>query len=334
MPKKEDQRSGWRTHQRSHKIKKKTQLALIILGLLLALLLMSQIFSFTRLIHHPLRSKEPAKNYTWNGEFNLNLVFRTKPLSLASYNPKEKRITIIVIPDETLIDVPFGFGRWQLRSVYDLAEGSSFSGERLIKQSISSFLGIPVDGISSDNLVDLLRRNLFSGVTLLPKLQTDLTLLELARLKIGLLGVRFDKIKQIDLSPLNVLEIEKLADGTEIFIADPVRLDSILSDFAEPNVRSEHLSVAVFNATEKPLLAQRAKRIIENLGGVVIATQNAPGSLDKSYVDGEKSKTLDRLRQIFDLDCLKDPKCDKIPASDLGLAASRAQIIVVLGKDF
>lgn len=321
----------WKTVQSRLKIKKKTRLALAVLGFLLALLLLSQLVSFTKLIHRPFRSQESTKNYAWNGEFNLNFVVNKNGISLVSYNPQEREVTIIAIPDETLIDVPFGFGKWQVRSIYDLGVGSKLSGDRLLKLSLSSFFGIPIDGYSSENLVDEFRRNLLSGVTLLPKLKTDLTLLELMRLKLGLFQVRFDKTRKVDLLSLGVLDKEKLADGTEVFVADPVRLDSVMSDFAEGEISNEHLSVAVFNAADKPLLARDAKRLIENLGGNVIVTQNAPKRVQRSYVGGEASKTLKRLTQIFD-SCFN--KCDKIPMSDLGLAALRAQIIVVLGQDF
>ncbi len=189
--------------------------------------------------------------------------------------------------------------------------------------------------------MDHFRGNLFSGMKILPELHSDLTGFELVRLKLGLLQVRFDRINQIDLEKLSVLEKQKLADGSEVFIVDPIRLDSVMSDLEDPKIKSENLSVAIFNATEYPLLAAKTKRLITNMGGNVIVTQNAPRKVEKSYVDfgstvveGEKSKTLDRLKQIFDLGCSKDPKCDKISVADLGLAASRAQIIVILGEDF
>ncbi len=320
MPKRKVQRSGWRSVQRQSKIKKKTKLALLVLGFLLSFFLLSGLIRAAKLIH--------SSNYTWNGEFNLTLVFR-KPLSISSYNPKEKKVTILTIPDATLIDVPFGFGLWQARSIYNLG------GDKLLKTSLSKFFGIHIDALASEDLVDLFRRNLFSGISSLPYLDSDLTPLELVRLKISLIGVRFDKVKRIDLMDLMVLEKQKLLDGTEVFVADPIRLDSILSDFVDFEIKKEHLSVAVFNATDKPLLAKDAKRLIENLGGNVIVTQNAPRILEKSYVEGLDSKTLKRLIQIFDQGCygLK-AKCDKIARADLGVVESRAQIIVVLGQDF
>lgn len=328
MPKKTVQRKGWKTHQRNLKIKKKTKLGLIALGLLVILLILHQLINFIKLASAPLTS-ELSKNYTWNGEFNLNIVFRTNPIQVATYNPQEKRVTLARIPDETYIEVPSGYGWWQVRSIYDLGGG------RLLKQSLSSFLGIPIDAIASTDLVDVFHRNLISGIELLPALQTDLTLIELIRFKIGLLQVRFDKIKEINLLELGVLDVKELADGTQVFVADPLNLDSYLTDFADPQIRSENLSIAIFNATSKTQLAHKAKRLITSLGGNVIVTQNAPYKVSKSYVEGEKSKTLDRLAQIFDQGCgINSSKCDKIAKEDLGPVSYRSQIIVVLGQEF
>ncbi len=334
MRKKTSRQSGWKTHQTVSKTKKRTKLALIVLGLLVSLMLIYQLINFIKIIHRPFNSSV-TKNYTWSGEFNLNLVLTTKPISLFSYNPREKSVTIMTIPDETYIDVPGRFGKWQVRSIYELGKTSNLSGNELLRQSLSSFLGIPIDGFSSINLADVFRGNIFSGITLLPKMETDLTLMELTRLKIGLLGVRFDKIKQIDLLDLGILERQKLADSTQILVADPVRVDSVLSDFADGQISAEHMSISIFNATDKPLLAQRAKRLITNLGGNVIALENAPRVLKKSYVEGDKSKTLERLNQIFNPSCkIESQKCDRIPKEELGTVVGRAQIIVVLGEDF
>lgn len=321
----------WKKHQHQSKVKKKTKLALLVLGLLIILLVLYQLINLIKLIHHPLNSQD-KKIYTWNGEFNLNLIFTTKPLNLFSYNAKEKKATILTIPDETYIDVARGFGKWQVRSIIDLGKTSNISGNTLLKESLSSFFGIPIDGFSSINLVDSFRGNIFSGISVLPKMETDLTLLELARLKIGLLQVRFDKIEQIDLLDLGILERQKLADSTQVLVGDPAKLDSILTDFADGQIRGEHLSISIFNATNKPLLAQKAKRLITNLGGNVIALQNAPRSIKKGYVEGDKSQTLERLSQIFSPNC--ESKCDRIPKEDLGAVVGRAQIIVVLGEDF
>ena len=342
MPKKSArQRSSWKTHQRDHKVKRKTKLALTVLGILIGILLLAQLVNFIKVLAEPYSLLKTDKKYTWDRNFNVNFLVGTKNISLVTYKPEEKQILVLKIPDETYIDLSDDFGKWQLRSIYELGEGSEIGGEALLKRSLSYFLGLPIDGYSSENLSDLYRKNFFSGITDLPNLKTDFTPWELLHLKLSFLKVRFDKIKEINLEDLIVLDKQKLADGTDVFIADPIRLDSIMQEFSDTKIFEEHASVAIFNATNRPNLAQKVKRMITNLGGNVIVTQNAPWSVAKSYIDpgstgveGEDLKTKKRLEQIFDLGCSKDPNCAKIPKEDLGLASQRSQIIVVLGEDF
>ena len=333
MPKKAaQQKSGWKSHQSRAKIKKQTKIALIVLGCLIGILLLATVINFIRTLASPPNSTA-VRTYAWDKDFNLNLIVGTKDVSLITYKPKEKEILVLKIPQETYIDLPNDFGKWQLRSVYELGENTNIGGQALLKSSLSSFLGLPVDAFSSENLQDLFRQNFFSGLSDLPKLQTDLTYGTLLTLKRSFMKVRFDHVKEIDLRDLDVLDRQNLADGTEVFIADPIRLDSVMAQFSDPSIALEHASIAIFNATDRPLLAQKAKRLVTNLGGNVIVTQNGPKA-PKSYVEGPDLKTTKRLSQIFDLGCSKDPNCVKIPKEELGLASLRAQIIVVLGQDF
>lgn len=324
----------WKDTQSKTQIKKRNKLALTVLLFVVGLIFLSWINRFTQ----SLFTSTVPRNYHWSGQFNINLVLRSLGISVLSYNPKEGKITILNIPDETFLELPRGFGSWQIRAVYDLGQ------DPLLKDTLTSFLGVPIDGFldlgsmrnqkSAAQVVALIRENPFSGFTLLSYLRTDLTIWELINLKRGISAVRFDKIKERDLAEAGVLDKSSLSDGTQIYIADPVKLDTIMSDFSDPAVLAEHKSIAVFNATDKSQLAQKWARLITNLGGNVIITTNAKKRVKNTQVFGEESQTLKRLRQIFDLDCQNNPKCDIISASDEDLASSRAQINIFLGEDF
>lgn len=310
---------------------KRTKLALGVLALLFGLLVISWSIRFTQNFFG-------SKNYSWEGKFNINLLVRSSDISLLSYNSKDNKVTIINVPDETFLQVPNGFGSWQLRSIYGLG------GDKLLKETLTNFFAIPIDGFidlsvlkppqSAAQLVDTLRKNPISGVNLLASIKTDLTMWELLQLKQGVSSVRFDKIRTLDLLKFNILDKENLADGTPVFTADPIKLDSILSDLQDPAIVSEHKSIAVFNATNHPQLAQKWARLITNLGGNVIITSNAKSTLQKTQVLGEQSSTLKRLQQIFDLDCSNSPKCGKISSTDEDIVSSRAQINLFLGEDY
>lgn len=332
-------KDGWKDIQSKARIKKRTKLALLILALVGSLIIISWLVHFTKNLFSPWKlSTNQQRNYIWNGEFNINLLIRTNSVSLFSYNPKDRKVVIVNIPDETYLEVPSGFGKWQLRAIYDLGQSQKgLGGDQLLKKTLIEFFAIPIDGFldfggsfktkSASELLDSLKKNPFAGLTLLSNLQTDLTLWELIRLQAGISSVRFDKIRELNLTELNVLDKENLLDGTQVYISDPVKLDSVLSDLVDPAISLEHKTIAVLNATNRPQLAQKAARLITNLGGNVIITANAQKTLPKSRLIGEQSKTLQRLQQIFDLG-------DKINTKDEGLESFRAQINLLLGEDY
>lgn len=331
-------KEGWKDVQSKHKQKRRTKLALLVLVLVAGVLIISWSIRFTQRLFSPLAVVNQHRNYAWNGEFNINLLIRTNQIALFSYNPKEEKITMIKIPDELFLDVPYGFGKWQLRAIYELGQSQKeIGGNRLLKDTLISFFAVPIDGFldfssfqsskSALEIIEILRDNPFSGLNLLSSLKTDLTVWELLRLKTGLSGVRFDKIKEVDLLKLNILERDNLSDGTPVLTAEPIKIDSVLSDFVDPAIVSEHKTIAIFNATDKLQLAGKWARLITNLGGNVIITNNAKERLEKTKVWGEKSLTVKRIGQIFgEYDTISPPGED--------IASSRAQINLFIGEDY
>ena len=316
-------------------------LALFALGIVILLLTLFQAIKLTQTFFSPWQTSHD-RGYRWNGDFNINFIIRSKSISLVSYSPKNQNIIIINIPDETYIEVAHGFGNWQLRSIYGLG------GAQLLKDSLISFFALPIDGFldfsgefsqkEPNEIVSEFRKNPATLFGILPSVKTDLTLFEMIRLKMGLSSVRFDKINKIDLSLANVLEKRFLADSTQVYIADSIKLNSLYTNLADPTITSEHKTIAVFNATDHPNLAQKAARLISNIGGDVIIVSNSEKRLDKTQILGEQSKTKVRLKQIF----IENGK-QSLPFSDEkrkiepnleGLASSRAQIDLFLGEDY
>lgn len=355
MLKRNIQKSGWKISQSKKQLKKKTKLAVLILALIFSLIILGQIVNFGRMFFKPWNFSQTkiSKNYHWNSKYNINLVVKAKSLAVLSLNPTDKTATIINFPDNTLMDTAFGFGKWQIRSIYNLGQSDGNRGYEVLEQSLSLVLGVPIDGLlefkgkfaglNPSEIVSKFNQNFTSGITDIKDIQTDLTLLELVRLKLNLAQVRFDKIKDIKLTKVNVLNEEKMNDGTPVYVVDPDKIDQVLV-FIDPLVQKEHLSIAVFNATEYPQLAQKAARLITNLGGNVIVTANTEKAYAKTQVIGKIGLTLTRLNQMFDLGCSKDSKCVKICqpntqssvscVKDTDVENSRAQINVVLGEDF
>ena len=322
---------GWKDIQSKKQIAKKTKWALIVLAAILGLLIVGQTFKFAKNLFSPWQLPKTQKNFNWNSQFNINILIKAKQISMLSFNPQNQKITIIDIPDNTYIEVPKGFGYWIASSILDLG------GNQLLTETMENQFALPIDGFlgfsgkyaqsQAASIVSEIRTNPFSIISMLPAIKTDLTPFELIRLKLGFSSVRFDKVKQINLEEADILLKKELLDGTKVLILDTVRLDSILNDMIDPLIQSEHKTIAIFNSTDHPGLAQKAARLITNIGGDVIITSNGQNKFQTTRVTGEKSKTLERLKQIFGAGGTIDPQLED-------LVSSRAQINLFLGEDY
>lgn len=335
-------KKDWKDIQSKKQTAKRTKLAFIALAVILGLVILGKGISLFKVFFTPWeKSPNFSRNYIWNGENNINVLIKAKEISLLNFSPQNQAIKIINIPDNTYIDVAKGFGKWQLSSIFGLG------GRELLRLSLVDFFGLPIDGILyfSDkyskkdalSIVSEIRKNPFSALNLLPYFKTDLTPFEIIRLKMGLSGVRFDKIKEVNLDKADLLSKDSLADGTMVYSSDPIKLDSVFFDIFDPLLTMEHKTIAVYNSTNHPNLAQKAARMITNLGGNVIITTNGQSNLKVTKVIGEKSKTLDRLKQIFEITCRvgkKDTNCDRIDLLKEDLVSSRTDISVFIGEDY
>ncbi|MBI2600288.1 LCP family protein [Candidatus Daviesbacteria bacterium] len=339
-------KSGWKNVQSTRRVAKKTKLAIIVFSLIFGLLILAQVVKFTKALYNPWGESKLQRSFTWQGDFNINLVIRAKDISLLEFNPQDQKITIIHLPDSIYLEATHGFGNWMLSSIYDLGQTQkNIGGGNLLKASISALFGLPIDGFldfsnqygqkSGVQIINEVREDFVAGFAQAYNVKTDLTPLELFKLKLGLASVRFDKVQRIDLGKLGVSNEENLADGTTVSIVDPMQLDATLSNLTDPIIQSEHKTIALFNATDHPQLAQKWARLITNLGADVIITTNSQEKLQKTVVVGEKSRTLDRLKQIFEPACStgkNEGGCGKINTK-LEDISSRAQINIFLGED-
>lgn len=285
----------WKRAQDRLKVQRKIKLATLVLLTLALLLAASLLVKFWQ---------KNAKNYSWGGEGNINLAIKGKDSYLFSFDPQDKRVTIVLIDGESYIEIPGGFGDWQVRAIYDLGELEKGQGATFLKKSLSQFLGIPVDGFikMDDPPRQLIDQHPLNYLSLLSRMETDLTPLELGRLFWGLSQIRFDKVKEVGVDSL------------------------VQSDLYESRIRTEDLTIAVYNGTKEPGLAAKVARLITNMGGNVIIQNNAPTDQSQSLIfsaSGGGTYTLKRLSRVLSL---------KVGKEDALKGTSRAQINIFLGE--
>lgn len=282
----------------------------------------------------------------WNGNSTINVVFQSARISVLSFNPLESSVTVLKVPDDTYIEVPFGFGRWPIRSIFDLGQAEKPPmGAKLLKSAVGNSFGIPVDGYINlgsnlqaeplEKVIGQIRQNPFSIVGFIRESISDLNLWETAKLWWGVRGVRPDKVKFLDLGQSQITDWVLLPDGSRVLGIDQLKLDQYLQrEFKDSRLGEEGLSVGVFNGTDHPQLAEKASRLISNMGGRVIFTANLPRKAEQSLILGKSSYTKTRLGQVFAAGCFQDSDSPSCSGVDPGLNNSRADINLILGEDY
>lgn len=306
-------------------------------------------------------SKASGKSYSWNGRSTINLVIKSDQVYAVSFDPGAMKLIILKIPGDTYLNLPDGYGSWPTRSIFALGEREQPpKGAGLLKNTLEQTLGVPIDGyvllekdaaaLPLEKLITSLRQNPFNLISINRYSMTDLAPVEYLRLLWGIRGVRGENLKLVDLEKSPITDSFLLPDKTRALRLERTRLDTLIQkEFKDDKLTDESLSVAIYNSTKHPQLAEAAARIVINSGGRVIFTGNSEASYQKSVIflkAGEQSYTRLRLAQIFAPGCLEDYtlsarlfnrlSCDRILSDnhDSEVLNSRAQVSIVLGEDF
>lgn len=345
MSKKTAHKPSWKIIQAKNKIKGKIQLALFVLGLIGLIILLGSAVKFIHQFGEPLGLTNFGKS-SWDGSSNLNLVFKDKNYCLVSLDPNEKTLKIVKLPPQIYLEVPGGYGSWQLRSIYNLGETESKKrGLELLKKSFADYFDLPIDGILEISdfpdltpkiLSEEVKANPLEIFKLLPHIKTSLNIEELTRFVFTLREVRFDKISEFELLTLGLLGTEESKEGELKVVSDPQKIDGfVLKNLTDSRLSQERKDVAVFNATPIPGLGQKGAKLISHLGLNVIQVGSLDETAEKSVViikNGEAGVTVKRLQQIFGSVCRNEKDC--VIISHPTISSSRGQIVIVLGKDF
>ncbi len=325
--------------RRIHKGKtSKLSVGIIALVILVCLIILGKTISFISGLNQPFApdSKSTSKQIIWDGKGVINVAVLADQTYILSFNPDQKTLLVLKIPDETYLSVPFNFGKWSLGSVYKLGQSEPTPiGALLYRKTLEENLGIPINSYiinqkskdSFEKKIADLRQNPLENINFLEQIKTDLSFLEYWKLFWQIRGVRFDRVKILDLGQSDLTSWIILRDGTRVISIDQDELDNFIQKyFADSKIKDAGLSIGIYNTTLHPGLAEKAARIIENMGGRVVFTANSKSHLDQSIIVGGKSYTNNVLTQVF-----IPQKQTSLPT---GLDSSRADINLFLGEDY
>lgn len=320
------------------------KLAFLALGLLIGVLVLGRLVNFVGSLTKPFsQDLLIKKHYTWDGNFSINIAFKSDNVWLLHFDPAEKAAYILKIPDETYMELPGSYGSWRVGAIYDLGqEEKPQIGSELLKESLAKLVGLPVDGFitvekgnSVDNLEDLIlswHRSPLNMLNFLRQIKTDLTPFETFRFLSDLSKIRADKLTSLNIEQSDITKSLLLPDSSRVLGIDYVNLDLFIREnMSDEKISREETEVAIFNATAHPGLAMDVKRIVTNLGANTIIVSNSEFLIKKSLVlSDQRNDTFVRMSQIFAPWCLKS-KCS---SPDPKIVSSRADVSIILGEDF
>jgi hypothetical protein len=349
MKKSVKRKSKWKQSQTSPKTRQQLKLSLICFFILLLLVIGGLLTRWWSSFSKPsIKTPTPIQAPAWDGKTTFNVLFQMDDVYLMSYHPMTQDVTILKLPADMNLSVVEGYDTWPVRSIYKLGESEQKGkGAQLLQLTVQNNFGVPVDGVvivtgaqKSEGLDELLRElkyNPFTSWSFLHNQIATISDYQLSQLIWGMWDVRADKIELTDLGPSNITQSILLGDGSRALGLDRVRLDALLQkEFEDKKLSFEGLTVAVFNATDHPGLAEKGSRIVANMGGRVTITSTFKSHAQKSVVLGQDSYTKSRLSEIF------SPQFFGLPNDKMVIEQSRitdvdqynrADVILILGED-
>lgn len=259
----------------------------------------------------------------------VNIILVGENIAVLKVDGVNKTASALMIPDKAYIDTAYGKGQILASS---LGKYDQHFSNNLMQATVSEYLGIPIDAYVKAAGYPLvtegdIRKIVSIDFSLLNFRNSSfpfITYLAVSRL---ISNVRPDKFTMIDIGGSGIYDNSILADGSDVLVADNLKLDNILFEkFNETSILKENLTVAVLNGSKTARIATRAARIMSNMGVNVV---NVGESQDR-YVKCEilsnnksKSYTLLRLKQIFGCEIKYN-----------ALANERADLVVILGDDY
>ena len=289
----------------------------------------------------------------WDGKSRFTIVVNSSPLVLFSIEPNTNQATLLIIPPNTILDVPYSYNTYPAYSVFALGDlDAQKGGGKLLSKSIENTFGVMVDGFiaarrndtkftlssQSDELFKLKKDyfaihgfpNLFlKFLKLDKKIVRNISLIDAMRVWLSLRNLRNDRIAIIFLDRDNTLTDEKLPDGSMVKILNKELFDQTVAlNFQDRQVRLQNLSIEVVNATGKEKIAGQFSRVLQNLGANVVVKSTAPTNENFNCQVYVTSKGL--LSSIITKRLEKYFQCSILKTVEKGVS----DIKVVLGKEF
>ncbi len=279
----------------------------------------------------------------WDGKSRFTLVISVDPVIITSFNPEDKSLSNLLLPEKTFIETIHGYGPCRAEAIYRLGE-LNHQGANLLSGSLESYFGLPIDAYVFNHKIDNsysyqsasdFKKFLDKKLSLASKKETNLTAWDLIRLRWINRQVRIDKIEIIDLAQTRAIEQISMPDGSLAVKIDSQRLELVIGQyFADGQIKKEDLTIAVLNGTKHSGLANKLANLIKNIGGRVIRVgevdlTESPDDFDdvkcviKTAKKYKNYYTVQKLINIFDCQWEGDETINE-----------RSSVVIIVGDKY
>lgn len=230
---------------------------------------------------------------------------------VVSWNAQRSRVMIMKIPQDVAIDALHSLGTYSIASLFALDLMQAYHG-RMFVGSLSESLGVPLLWYAAPGKLDDsgdvgMIRSLFSFQSIWQRstgmLATTVPLPVWAGWVIAAQSLSADSVELVHID--NAFVRTELPDGSVIRTIDQNRLDFFVgTSFLDNTIRTESVSVSVFNTTRTPAVSTLAARQMHTVGIQLVYVGNADVSIeDACVVSGDEtyqhSTTVRFLREYF-----------------------------------
>lgn len=233
---------------------------------------------------------------------------------LAHVTADDDKNTIIRIPSDQNVNVPNGYGEYQLQSVYQLLKIDK-KDDQFIKATFSELLGVVVNEvITIDEQLNEIQENEFSNFFLGVAIQ-NLKSLKLQRLSSPL-------FLHYNSKNIQVFDIGNIPDLQNYFSY----LKTVSAEL------SQNCSVAVVNATGENGLARQVANLIETTGALVVRVDDTQEIQEQTKIYYTKNQVdCEQLAQSISGVFYQKPEILSIEQLE-NSQQYRAEIVMVIGK--
>ena len=249
-----------------------------------------------------------VKASQWDGQGQFGWVIQTEDIKVKIIIPSQKKLLTLIIPNNTMVKVGFGFGEYRLNKVYELGKLENQAG-KVLTRTIQEFLGVGIKGWQAGT-------------------KSNLSWWDKFRLK-WLEALVVSQTESIELKDKAAWQVEYLSDGSLIYRVNQAWLNELVHQkIFDQEVSQEKLTVAVLNASGVDGVADNISRLISNLGIEVRLVSNLAQQDQSEVVISQKNQ--------------KDTRTLKKIINSLGIATVRvgdileyrSDVVVIIGREY